>query len=225
MLLEPGNPCPGDLPRYCGSGFRTRGCCRGRKPHARSLYNPGECAGPPVRDSVRGRLAQRTGRSQPESGLGPADRASRLPCDADWSQPRAGSRVLETIKDVPLVADQTEVPPVDVEFCAARAWALAINACWAVCPDAPFVTVIPDVPDIELVVAVEVAVGVVVVPVDAALVVPIEVLLDVVPVGTAANQSTVIFTPPMLALLEPDTTVLVVVDVELDAANAVSNSV
>lgn len=73
--------------------------------------------------------------------------------------------------------------------------------------------------------AVEVAVGVVVVPVDAALVVPIEVLLDVVPVGTAANQSTVIFTPPMLALLEPDTTVLVVVDVELDAANAVSNSV
>jgi hypothetical protein len=120
-------------------------------------------------------------------------------------------------EEVPLVVDELEVPPVDVEFCAARAWALAINACEAVSAPAPFVTAAPEVPAVELVVAGEVVVAVVAVvaagvvlvgvPVDAVFVVPTAVLLDVMVAGAADRKSTVIFAPSTFAVLDADTTV------------------
>ena len=54
---------------------------------------------------------------------------------------------------------------------------------------------------------------------------PSQCVLIVVLEGTADNQSTVTFTPSMFALLEADTTVLVVEDDELDAGDTASNSV
>jgi hypothetical protein len=121
---------------------------------------------------------------------------------------------------VPLVVDELEVPPVDVEFCAARAWAAAINACESVSAAEPFVAVVPEVPAVELVVVAEfvaavvavvavVAAGVVLVgvPVDAVFVVPTAALLDVVLTGAAVRKLTVIFAPSTFAVLDSDTTV------------------
>jgi hypothetical protein len=111
--------------------------------------------------------------------------------------------------------DELELPPLDVEFCAARAWALSINACAAevveVRDDVPDVVdeeAVLDVPDfVVVVVALVEAAGVVlvVVPVDAVLVVPTAVAVDVKLEGTADSQSTVTLAPSTFALLDFDT--------------------
>jgi hypothetical protein len=148
--------------------------------------------------------------------------------------------VLVILEEVPLVLDELDVPVLDVEFCAAKAWALSINACAAeeidVGVDKPEVVdeeAVFDVPDVVLVVAVEFVAmvaavevaGVVlgVVAVDAVVVVPTAVAFDVMLEGTADSQSTVTFTPLTTALLAFDTAVLACDDETDEVAG--SNSV
>ena len=76
-----------------------------------------------------GRAANRPDPIRFRVGAGRSSRVTESPRglesdSVEWLDSMSGG-----LEVIPLVVDQLVVPPVDVEFCAAKACALAINAC------------------------------------------------------------------------------------------------